>query len=131
VGLNSGVDDEAPFNLQKNIPAAYWGAAASYPAVLASLVSAEKARRSEQIEGSSPFRFRAFFAESDMLIGDGGKVYFDSVFKDAEAAEGLIEYASETVPKTNHETIVDAIKGPLIKVFEDVKRGWEDGLDYD
>jgi len=123
------VNDEAPFNLQKNMPESYWGAAASYPGVLASLVSDEKARQQTE-ERSSPFRFRAFFAESDMLIGDGGKVYFDAIFKEACAgAEGVIAYGSETVPKTNHETIIDAIKGPLIKVFEDVKHGWEDGLD--
>lgn len=126
--MHSGVNDEAPFNLQKNIPESYWGAAASYPDILASLVSGEKARQTE--ERSSPFRFRAFFAESDMLIGEGGKVYFDEIFKEAAArAEGVIDYVSETVPKTNHETLADAIKGPLVKVFEDVKREWEDGLD--
>lgn len=123
------MNDEAPFNLQKNIPESYWGAAASYPGVLASLVGDEKARQTE--ERSRPFRFRAFFAESDMLIGKGGKVYLDAIFKEASAgAEGVIEYISETVPKTNHETIIDAIKGPLVKVFEDVKHGWEDGLDW-
>lgn len=125
----SGVNDEAPFILQKNIPESYWGAAASYPDVVSSLVSAERTRQSEQTDLSKPFRLRAFFAESDMLIGDGGKVYFDSVLSDALGGGSAIDYRSETVPKTNHDTIINAIKGPFATIFEEVKDGWDDGLD--
>jgi len=80
----------------------------------------------------------AFFAASDMLIGAGGKTYFDQCFADAESSSSIatrtstskpridefIKYESETVPGTNHETIVELLKGVVGRVFEEVVEAW-------
>ena len=93
----------------------------------------------------------AFFAASDMLIGPGGKTYFDACFTDIDATptspsnsttstrastgevradtskpriDQSIRYESEVVPETNHETIVELLKGVVGRVFEEVVEGW-------
>ena len=179
----SGVNDEAPFNLLKNMPSSYWGAAASYPDCVANIVSMEAARQVQSRPDPSatgtpshePFdaastsaktkpeakasrdkdeankdkdhtrlHIHAFFAASDMLIGAGGKTYFDACLTDSDTAhhtatssspttstttskpkiEQYIRYESETVPGTNHETIVELLKGVVGRVFEEVVEGW-------
>jgi len=64
-----------------------------------------------------------------MLIGEGGKEYFERCFRGAHGIEEAVDYQSETVPETNHETVPSPTKGAIEKMFEDVKEGWEDGLD--
>jgi len=185
----SGVNDEAPFNLLKNMPSSYWGAAASYPNCIASIVAmeADRQRQSQALSDHSPatttgtshepvasatadastsagtkaeaqigndgdkdndktpdarLHIHAFFAASDMLIGPGGKTYFDACFTDTNPAptstssgeigadkgkpriDQYVKYESETVPGTNHETIVELLKGVVGRVFEEVVEGW-------
>ncbi|GAB7338129.1 hypothetical protein MBLNU457_4485t1 [Dothideomycetes sp. NU457] len=124
----TGVNDEAPFVLQKNMPAEYWGAASDYEGLVRDLIKSEKGRRSENLH-QERLRFRAYFAESDMLIGEGGKEYFERCFRGADGIEEVIDYQSETVPESNHDSAPSPVKGAIEKIFEDVKRGWEDGLD--
>lgn len=92
------------------------------------MITSEKDRRSENPH-QERLRFRVFYAESDMLIGEGGKEYFERCFRSANDIEEAVDYQSETVPETNHETVTSPVKGAIEKVFEDVKRDWEDGLD--
>jgi len=63
-----------------------------------------------------------------MLIGEGGKGYFERCFRGADGIEEAVDYQSETVPETNHETVTSLTKGAIEKMFEDVKKEWEDGL---
>lgn len=134
----SGVNDEAPFNLLKSIPSSYWHSAASYPAFISELAALEAARvrqaaltrtttTASESEHDTRLRFHAFFATSDMMIGEGGRVYFDSLFED-EVVKASVLYMSEVIPDSNHESIVGAAKGAIEKVFEEVRAGWEDGL---
>ena len=126
--LYSGVNDEAPFNLLKNMPAEYWGAAADYESFVRDLIVSETARRSDN-QRQERLRIRVFYGVTDLLIGKGGEEYFERTFRNADGMEDVIDYQSETVPETNHETVTSLTKGAIEKVLEDVKRGWEDGLD--
>lgn len=150
----SGVNDEAPFNLRKSIPSSYWNAAADYPGFVSELASLEAGRQSDlrstvkhasdatavstQYAARDPptttddnkdtrFQFHAFFATSDMMIGDGGQTYFDSLFGN-DNVKPHVSYTSEVIPDSNHESVVGASKGAIEKVFQEVKTGWEDGL---
>ena len=67
-------------------------------------------------------KVKVFYAESDMMIGEGpGKDYFEECWNQPDVSEH-IDFESQTVSGTNHETvIVDFEKGALRSVFDEIK----------
>jgi hypothetical protein len=70
-------------------------------------------------------KMRVFYAESDMMIGEGGKEYFEECWKQPDVSEH-VGFESHTIPGTNHETLLmDFEKGPLQSVFDEIRSAFE------
>ncbi|KAF2721890.1 hypothetical protein K431DRAFT_320132 [Polychaeton citri CBS 116435] len=111
----SAVSEDAILCLKKSGPG-LWGACEDYEDYVRKFCASESSRRQD---GPPPgvdrkrIVLKAFFAESDIMIGQGGKTYFDQCWTQACVPE---------LPDTDHETIIlDHEKGPLVGIFEDIR----------
>lgn len=113
----SAGNEEAKLCLKK-AGKGYWGVCEDYEEFVRLLANAEKVRRASTT--SSKLRIDAHFAESDIMIGNGGAVYFQQCFKQDGVSE-VIDFHIVDLPGTNHETmILDQKKGGLRNIFEQV-----------
>ena len=65
-------------------------------------------------------KVRAFYAESDGLVGKGGAEWMDKCWQETEGVDEWVDFSSETVPGTNHDGIGDAQKGIVSRIMRDV-----------
>lgn len=77
-----------------------WGGAQDLPQYLKRLV--ENIKQS----GSPPWKVQAFFAESDMLIGEGGRKYFTDCWQSSGISE-VMSFEPKVCLETNHDTVVE------------------------
>ncbi|CZT20438.1 uncharacterized protein RCC_06298 [Ramularia collo-cygni] len=69
-------------------------------------------------DGGPKLKVSLHFAESDALIGKGGKEYFEKCWKQDGVGE-VIETDSTEYPGTNHDSVlIDFNKGALKRIFE-------------
>ena len=72
-----------------------------------------------------------------MLIGDGGKDYFNRCWRTSRDGGGgrgvddVVDYEAIDTTDTNHESITDVLKGAMTRIFEEVREGWREGLTED
>ncbi|KAI4735399.1 hypothetical protein E4T50_14090 [Aureobasidium sp. EXF-12298] len=117
---NSGISADSLLCMQKD--GKDWGIYASLPSAIASLHNAYGAK-SHDASSTSSLTFRAYFAASDALIGQGGQKYFEQCWKDGNAeAEGKVRFEAKVVEGTDHDSIVLTEKGVVGDVFREVKR---------
>ena len=103
----SGVSEDALLCMKKG--GSFWGVYnAELPDYLNTL-------HQSLTESGRKLDYRAFFAESDVMIGKGGQEYFEQCWKSSS-----MDLRSTLVPKTNHETIVLPEKGCVVQVLEEI-----------
>jgi pimeloyl-ACP methyl ester carboxylesterase len=117
----SAANEEALLCLKKHGPGC-WGICEDYEEYVRLLIKAEKDRR--PAARAKKLRVEVYFAESDLMIGDAGdkgQTYFDNCWKQAEGLSDVIDYESQVLPETNHETVLaDFKKGALKRIFESI-----------
>ena len=97
-----------------------WMICEDYKEYLQVLVAKEREKSSTD-PAHKNVKIRVFYAESDIMIGEGGKAYFDKCWKQPDVLE-YIDFESQTLAGTDHESVlVDWENGALQKVFEDIK----------
>lgn len=99
-----------------------WGACDDYSVFVRELVDAE--RQKQQLdtnpESHAKLKIRAYFAESDIMIGSGGQKYVEECWGLTEGTFGdVIDFDSVTMPGTDHESVVQSME-VLEKLFTDV-----------
>ena len=117
----TGANEEALFCLKKSGPG-LWGECDDYDVFIKSFVEREKIRRRQGDPGARRLEIRMYFAESDVMIGEGGRKYFEKVWNQY----GVIDIAhvdSKVMAQTDHDSvIIDVVKGGLRDVFEEIRR---------
>lgn len=116
----SAGSQEALLCLRKGGPGS-WGVCDDYAEFVRSFARREEERR--QASPSLPkLKLRAYFASSDLLIGEGGRKYFEECWAQDGVADAF-DFESTLVPSTNHDSIViDRKIGVLKEVFGQVKQ---------
>lgn len=115
----AGGNDEARLCLKSNGEGMI-GACENYERYVLELRDQEKKR--SELEGWSKLKVSLHYAESDNMIGKGGKAYFEKCWNQA-GVEEVIDVHSAEHAGTDHETVlVDFKKGALRGVFEAVAR---------
>ena len=97
-----------------------WLICEDYKKYIESLLKEEE-ERSRLAGGNLKLKIKVYYAESDMMIGEGGKRYFEECWKTPEVAR-FVDFDSKTLPGTNHETVIaDFNKSALPSIFEEIK----------
>ena len=114
-----GANDESILCLKKAGPG-LWGACEDYATFVRELASRERERRDRGLNKEHNLKVHAFFAESDMMIGKKGQLYFEECWsKDITA--GAVDFEAVTTTNTSHESICDAQRGVLERIFDEVR----------
>lgn len=136
-----GVNEEATLCLKMGDEDVLWGVADDYADFVSRLVELERqgrprpegpvsggdgARRSAEVdgvasEGTRALRVQAFFGETDFMIGEKGQQYFEQAWSE-ERCGGLVDFESITCPGADHDSVVEAWRGALGKVFSETKK---------
>lgn len=94
-----------------------WGACEDYMKFIEQLCLDERARRSE-----GKLRVRLHFAASDVMIGEGGRKYFEKCWNQDGVAE-VVDVRSRVWPETNHDSVsLEFRKGAIRPIFEEIRR---------
>ncbi|KAK4994151.1 hypothetical protein LTR66_005757 [Elasticomyces elasticus] len=125
----SGVNDEARLCLKKP-GTGLWGVCEDYELFVANLVKSEKRAmtadsthvRNEEEHSCRELKIRAFFSESDMMIGKKGQEYFERCWASSAETRNVIDFRSTTVKGTDHGTIIELQIGPLQEIMKEVKQ---------
>ncbi|GAB7349372.1 hypothetical protein MBLNU459_g8498t1 [Dothideomycetes sp. NU459] len=119
-GDSSGVNQETLLCLKKGCG---WGACDDYKLFVDELVARERSRIAESValaqpESAAPekLRVRAFFSETDVMIGEGGQKFFEDCWQ-KENVKDTIDFKSIAVPNTNHDSIVSPRKGAWSQIL--------------
>lgn len=116
----TGANDEALLCAKKT---GSWGACEDYMKYVLQLCSDEGARHLD-----TKIRVRLHFAGSDVLIGEGGKEYFQKCWSQEGVAE-VLDVQSSVWPETNHDFVaLDFKKGAIRPVFEEIRRLHDEAL---
>jgi hypothetical protein len=108
---SSGVSADASLCMQKE--GRDWGVYSSLPSAISLL------RRRFR----DTLTFRTYFAESDVMIGQGGQRYIEECWKEENAeGERRVKSEAQVVDGTDHESIVLVEKGVVGDVFREVKK---------
>lgn len=114
-----GGTEEAKLCLKKGGPDS-WLICEDYKQYVQDLLAKEK-ERSSASTARPILKMRVFYAESDMMIGEGGKEYFEKCWKQPDLSEH-IDFESHTLPGTDHEMVLaDFEKGAVQSVFDDIR----------
>ena len=113
-----GANEEAKLCLRKCEDGA-WGEAWDYAACIRSIAQNERALQ-EQNPGRANLRVEGLFSGSDIMIGKGGREYFEKCWQHDDV-KNSVEFMTKTYPKANHDSLlIDYKKGALRDVFEKV-----------
>lgn len=114
-----GANEEARLCRKRNEDAS-WEACHDLEEFARTLAIREKEQTSN--DGTkAKLKIRVYFAESDILSGEGGQKYLDKCWKQDGVADG-IDYESFVLAGTNHDsTIFDFKRGALKRIFKEVK----------
>lgn len=68
-------------------------------------------------DGRNRLKIEAWFAGSDVMIGKGGREFFERCWE-GEGVRGVVDFSSEVCPEADHDSVlVDFKKGALERVF--------------
>ncbi|KAI7164106.1 hypothetical protein KC349_g995 [Hortaea werneckii] len=113
-------NEEALLGLKKGRPSD-WGICDDYEAFVQLCAQQEQQRQTASMDRAK-LKIQMYFAENDIMIGEGGREYFYKSWKQS-GVEELIDVESRTMPGTNHDTaILDPDKGALKRIFEQVAK---------
>lgn len=113
---NAGGNDEAKLCLRKCDDDA-WGEARDYAGCIRKIASTEAAS-SVRAPNAAKLRVEAFFAGSDLLIGQGGQRYFERGWQDDEV-RASVDFTTSTFKEADHDSVlIDQKKGALKIIFE-------------
>ncbi|KAI7596789.1 hypothetical protein KC346_g14991, partial [Hortaea werneckii] len=113
-------NEEALLGLKKG-KASDWGVCDDYEAFVQLCAQQEQQRQTANMDGDK-LHVQMYFAENDIMIGEGGRDYFHNSWKQS-GVEELIDVESKILPGTNHDTaILDPKKGALKHIFEQVAK---------
>lgn len=119
----TGVNEEAKLCLKKCDEAA-WGEAADYLSCIKQIAMNETALHQAD-PSSNTLTVEAFFAASDVMIGQQGQAYFERCWQSDEV-KGQVHFASSSFPNTNHDSIlISRDKGALKTVFSKISKACE------
>lgn len=107
---NSGISADSLLCIQRE--GKDWGVYSSLPSAISLL----------QGLSQGPFIVKVYFAENDVMIGQGGQRYFEKCWKEGNGeGEGSVKFDAKTVEGTDHDSIVLTEKGVVGDVFREVK----------
>jgi hypothetical protein len=90
-----------------------WGVYSSLPSAISLLRG--------HLQGN--LTIKAYFAESDVMIGQGGQGYFEKCWREGNVeGEVSIRFEAKAVEGTDHDSIVLTEKGVVGDVFREVKK---------
>ncbi|KAI7490930.1 hypothetical protein KC351_g322 [Hortaea werneckii] len=113
-------NEEALLGLKKGRPSD-WGVCDDYEAFVQMCAQQEQQRGTANLDRDK-LHVQMYFAENDIMIGEGGREYFHKSWEQS-GVEGLIDVKSRSLPGTNHDTaILDPNKGALKHIFEQVAK---------
>lgn len=107
-----GADSEALCCLRKG-PAGLWGECDDYVPFVKRLAELERSRRAEDDAGNKEkLRIRAYFAETDAMIGKKGQSYMEDCWKGNEGDEfqDVLDFTTTTVKETDHDSVVQSVE---------------------
>ena len=117
-----GASEEALLCLKRG-PKGLWGAFEDYDEAVTMLVKQEgqlNAREPEETARKQvPLKVQVFYADSDMMIGKKGAQYFDNCWRQGNL-NGLIDYVSEVIPATTHDSLCATECGVIERVCAEV-----------
>lgn len=92
-----------------------WGEADDYGKFVKGMADLERRRRMGDagcIGGKARLKVRAYFAESDAMIGKRGQTYVEECWKGKEDGEfqDVLDFQSMTVAGTDHDSLVQSVK---------------------
>lgn len=107
-----GADSEALCCLRKG-PAGLWGECDDYTVFVKKLAEIERSRLADQagVNGEK-LRIRAYFAETDAMIGKKGQSYMEGCWKGNEGDEfqDVLDFTTTTVKETDHDSVVQSVE---------------------
>lgn len=113
-----GVSEEALLCAKKAGPDS-WGVCENYADFVQS-VTANEERRITKEPGAVQLKVRLCFAETDIMIGDGGRDYFVQVWSQAGVSD-VIDVRNTSYPGTNHDSVLaDFKKGALPDILKEI-----------
>ncbi|KAJ9149528.1 Interferon-induced GTP-binding protein Mx2 [Coniochaeta hoffmannii] len=105
----TGLGQEALFLMQRGVEWGDWG---NYDRLVEMVAARERAE-------STKVKVRAYFAESDIMIGtDKGPAYFDKCWR--EKGAGQVDYHSRRVPFAEHDYILSLRYGVAEEIFKEI-----------
>ncbi|KAI1358154.1 hypothetical protein F5Y08DRAFT_126178 [Xylaria arbuscula] len=97
-----------------------WGTWNDFDTLVPLLSRAEKARHTVDSTRVSPLRVHVFFAESDSIIGTTiAPDWFNHCWRPEQCGDS-IKYASDTIPNTIHDNILDLRYGIMSRIFQEM-----------
>ncbi|KAI6880332.1 hypothetical protein D0869_07477 [Hortaea werneckii] len=113
-------NEEALLGLKKG-RSSDWGVCDDYEAFVQLCAQQEQQRQTASMD-QAKLKVQMYFAENDIMIGEGGREYFNKIWKQS-GVEELIDVESRRLPGTNHDTaVLDPEKGALKHIFEQVAK---------
>lgn len=103
-----GANSEALLCLGK-CPEGSWGKCQDFYQYLKDLAQLERTRRSEN-PNSGKLKVDMYFAESDALIGNGGKEFLEKCWSGENGEyQDAFDYEASTSPNTDHDTVTGLV----------------------
>ena len=100
-----------------------WGVYSSLPAAITALRDTYAPSGNSGVDNSSTLVFKAYFAESDVMIGRGGREYFEKCWREGNVdGDGQVRFEAKVVEGADHDSIVLPEKGVIGEVFREIKR---------
>ncbi|KAK8082590.1 hypothetical protein PG996_001371 [Apiospora saccharicola] len=107
-GQTVGADSEVMQCLKKGATGT-WGECDDYPTYIRNLAELERSRGLE--EGKARVKVRIYFAETDAMIGQRGKMYLEECWAGNEGEfEDCIDFAAESIEGADHDTVCRKLK---------------------
>jgi hypothetical protein len=111
----TAANEEAKLCLRKTI----WGESGDYAEWVTKFCAREREAQ-QQMSSRPKVVVKAYFAASDMMIGKGGKEYFDKCWTQ-DGVSDAVGYESTELPDTDHDSaLLDHEKGAVKHIFEKI-----------
>lgn len=108
-----GADSEALCCLRKG-PAGLWGECDDCAVFVKKLAELERSRRGAEDGGANreKLRIRAYFAETDAMIGKKGQSYMEGCWKGngGDEFQDVLDFETTTVKETDHDSVVQFVE---------------------
>ncbi|KAH8127748.1 hypothetical protein LI328DRAFT_164773 [Trichoderma asperelloides] len=106
-----GADSELLQCLRKG-PAGLWGECEDYALFVKRLAELERSRRAREgdINGEN-LRIDAYFAETDVMIGENGQKYLEDCWRGSgeDDFHDVLNFTATTVDETDHDSVVQSV----------------------